>query len=144
MNTVSAFERAIDILLQTNRDDKAIVVELAKRNPDILVAIVDRLNGAGVNYTRWHQEAVYEMIKGNRVNAIKRIREATDLGLKEAKDIADNVNNTILAREPSCGLSHIATYGLTGELKKIHDQLVAAAFGKMPMDLFLGQHWRRA
>jgi ribosomal protein L7/L12 len=38
----------------------------------------------------WKTRAVTELYNGNTINAIKAVREGTDLGLKEAKDLVDS------------------------------------------------------
>jgi ribosomal protein L7/L12 len=84
----------IDLLMTTEIDYKRTVIELAKRHPAIFVKLVST-SKAGVE--PWMADVRECMLVGAKVEAIKTIREKTGMGLKEAKDISDNVQNLMCA-----------------------------------------------
>lgn len=104
------YAEAIELVATKSYDADKVVLELAKLHPSIFVALA-RANPAPVRpaptaafcavadrdpaeHSEMFNSAieVYNHIKsGNKVAAIKEIRMHTELGLKEAKDIADQL-----------------------------------------------------
>lgn len=92
--TTANFKTAIDILMSNKFDARTIAIELAKQHPSIFV----KLATGQPTQTRgelpeimegWYFDAARMILRGERVAAIKAIRENTGYGLKEAKDISD-------------------------------------------------------
>lgn len=109
LSDASPYEKAIDVLL-SGYDSKAIAILLAKKHPAIFLDLhgqsrnttvpsgpIPRAVGAAERdaatpkpFEQWHSDVVNLLRSGgNKVAAIKLIREKTGLGLKEAKDLAD-------------------------------------------------------
>jgi ribosomal protein L7/L12 len=80
------FQRAIEIM-SVSFDAKKIAIALAKEHPEIFVKLYE----ATTIVLGWHREVITAIYQNNFVQAIKTIRENTGVGLKEAKDIADNL-----------------------------------------------------
>jgi len=81
------YAKAIDILVGSTVDYKAICIELAKQNPELFcnLAAPSRSNS-------WQKEVV-DLVRSNQtVSATMLCREKTGFGLKEAKDIIDAVH----------------------------------------------------
>lgn len=85
-----SYKQAIDILMAGDFNARNIAVELAKNYPTIFVKLA---NGVTSKVEQWMIDAHEFMARGAKVEAIKLIRTHTGLGLKEAKDISDNVQN---------------------------------------------------
>lgn len=85
------YAKAIDILMGSPVDFKAICIELAKQQPELFCTLAH--GAAPSNDNAWHLEAIAHMRAGNLVTAIKLCRQQTGFGLKEAKDIIDALRN---------------------------------------------------
>ena len=85
----AAYAQAIEILMQDNVDFRSIVVSLAKQHPEILVEIA----GRKVSAPQWHRDVVAYALSINRVAAVKLYREHTGVGLKEALDVVNHIQN---------------------------------------------------
>ena len=92
---MSAYKQVIDLLMQPDLDHRALVIQIAKDEPTVLIAAAEALK-KHLTLTsptiQWQREVVDLIIGGNKVNAIKTIRKETNFGLKEAKDIADHLH----------------------------------------------------
>jgi ribosomal protein L7/L12 len=95
--SIAAYKRAIEIL-EHELDYKEIVYRIAKNNP---MAFVEAIDGhipqksefwvfAGYEFT-WEQrhDVLLCLQNGEKIQAIKQIRTYLGCGLKEAKDVAD-------------------------------------------------------
>jgi ribosomal protein L7/L12 len=80
------FRRAIEIACSAF-DAKKIATALAKDYPEIFVKLYE----ATTSVQDWHRDVITFAYQGNPVGAIKLVREHTGLGLKEAKDVVDNL-----------------------------------------------------
>jgi ribosomal protein L7/L12 len=85
-NHDGALRRVIEITTSAF-DAQKIAVALAKEYPEIFV----KLHEATTSIQNWHRDVVTAVYQGNPVAAIKLTREKTGLGLKEAKDVIDNL-----------------------------------------------------
>jgi hypothetical protein len=90
MNKSQAYAAAIDLIVQPNIDFKQIVLHLAKTNPVILMRTIESMNGT-FTAEPWMREVLRFLAHENVVGAIKEVRTRTGYGLKEAKDVVDNV-----------------------------------------------------
>ena len=77
------YQCAIDILTWKNTDYREICIALAKTNPK---ALCD-----AANMTPWKLEALRIYYAEGKVPAIKAIRAATGMGLKEAKEAIEDI-----------------------------------------------------
>lgn len=93
-DTINYYMRAIDIIMEGDYDAKAVIRELVKRDPKMFCSIIDERPLA---VEQWHRNVKKFMIDGSVVEAIKLLRQETKLGLREAKDIVDNVQNRLYA-----------------------------------------------
>lgn len=88
--------QAIELLTgPTELNYKQIAIELAKHHPTIFVKLAA---GPSFHAEKWRYEVHDAMCGGRKVEAIKCLRAATGLGLKEAKDICDNIQNHLYPR----------------------------------------------
>lgn len=85
-STASQYSRAIEIAASAF-DAKKIAIALAKHDPVLFVKLFEQTTAV----EPWHGEVITHLYRGEMVQAIKMIRVASGLGLKEAKDIADTV-----------------------------------------------------
>lgn len=75
------YAQAIQVLADAKTDFRALAYEVAKANPKAIAKAAERLDvGFG-----WQKECASLMASGLKVNAIKRCRELTGMGLAEAK-----------------------------------------------------------
>lgn len=75
--------RILDILIEKNHNFETIVIELAKRDPELLIKIVDEMTPAKFPDL---QKILKEQ---GKIQAIKYVRNEAKIGLKEAKDFVD-------------------------------------------------------
>jgi hypothetical protein len=87
--SIRYYAQAIDILMGTPVDFKAMCIELAKQNPELFCHLAAQAAPSKDN--AWHKEALRFMREGNKIGAIKLCREKTGFGLREAKDIIDAI-----------------------------------------------------
>lgn len=91
-----AYKKAIDILAAGSFDANKIAVELAKVNPELFVQIASGKSTA--------EEMLAFAIERHKANGdmfiqtIKDLRTQYGLGLKEAKDIADEAKEKLRRR----------------------------------------------
>lgn len=79
------YAQAIQVLADSKTDFRALAYEVAKANPKAVAKAAERLDvGFG-----WQNECASLMASGLKVQAIKRCREITGMGLKEAKDAVE-------------------------------------------------------
>lgn len=95
--------------------------------PDLRAAVMALFGTLpSVNIEPWHRSAVQYCLNNEAVNSIKTIRAATGLGLKEAKDIHDNLRETLSRQGRTSPPSYIPS-PLSGELLDTYNVLLAAA-----------------
>jgi len=78
-----------------------------------------------VDIKQWHRDVVDQCLSQNAVNAIKIIRAETGFGLKEAKDIHDNLREA-LAQRGRVPASSYMPHALSSDQKEVFDKLIAA------------------
>ena len=100
MNQVGHYQDAITNLTSDEIDYKKTCISIARTNPgvfnngfyDVYGAPEEVLKIAGHNITRTQLDQVLEELKqGKFIQTIKVLRSLTGLGLKEAKDICDEL-----------------------------------------------------
>ena len=78
---------------------KSFMVEFAATYPETFNEIYDVVYNMNYTFTKAEDELTGEekgqIFNGNRVQAIKSIRERTGLGLREAKEIADRYREEV-------------------------------------------------
>lgn len=75
------YAQAIQVLADSKTDFRALAYEVAKLNPKAIAKAAERLDvGFG-----WQKECASLMASGLKIQAIKRCREITGMGLVEAK-----------------------------------------------------------
>lgn len=127
---VRPFAEVIDIVARPlpQAQVERMLTWIAKNEPELFL----RAHKAStvIVSQEWARAIVYDLAHGNKVSAIKATRERTGLGLKEAKDICDNVYGML----PALGFKEILTpaYPSTavipaGANQTTVDMLVAAA-----------------
>lgn len=97
-SNTESYKQAIDILMAGTFDAKAVAVELAKNYPTIFVRLA--ASASAPKEDAWMLSVRAKLVGGQKVEAIKEIRGETGLGLKEAKDMADNAQNRLLMSNP--------------------------------------------
>jgi len=93
MNQVYA--RVIEVLANGNIDLRQIGLELAKAHPLVFLEIASR-----TARPEWAVKVRHEMATGNKIMAIKLLRAAKNLGLKDAKDIVDCMHEDLYQLSP--------------------------------------------
>ncbi len=79
------YAQAIQVLADSKTDFRALVYEVAKANPMAVAKAAQRLEiGFG-----WQKECASLVASGLKIQAIKRCRELTGMGLKEAKEAVE-------------------------------------------------------
>jgi ribosomal protein L7/L12 len=79
------YAQAIQVLANDKTDFRALAYEVAKANPKAVAKAAERLEvGFG-----WQKECASLMASGLKIQAIKRCRELTGMGLKEATDAVE-------------------------------------------------------
>jgi len=76
------YAEAIDIITKDGTDFRALVLEIAKRRPKVVVDAANRPSSM-------EQEILAIAQSGRKLDAIKLWRQRTGDGLKEAKDAVD-------------------------------------------------------
>lgn len=84
--STDVYKQAIEIAASPF-DARKIVIALAKAHPELFV----QLHRQTTTVDPWQREVVTAVYQTNMVGAIKLTREKTGLGLKEAKDVIDNL-----------------------------------------------------
>lgn len=97
-NQVESYQRVIDVITHDEfyRDAKAILLQIAKTNPQIVVDAADTINGCG-KYNGMSKTVIDCLYAGQKIQAIKQHRIDTGLGLKEAKDAVEAVIDKVPA-----------------------------------------------
>ena len=101
---VNWYARALDVLAQdcNDCDSDQIVLEIAKRNPSVLVKAIEAIcqRERGESHPWW--EEFSELVRqGQMARAIKLHREKTGSALKEAKEAHDNERALVFRDELS-------------------------------------------
>mgnify|MGYP000211005712 FL=1 len=79
------YKQAIQVLVDSKTDFRALAYEVAKANPKAVAKAAERLEiGFG-----WQKECASLVASNLKIQAIKRCRELTGMGLKEAKDAVE-------------------------------------------------------
>jgi len=93
---MSAHAEAIEILMNGSPNFRDIGIALAKNCPELFVELHSKIQYVA---PAW-MTTVINFLKGNNiVSAVKETRNATGFGLKESKDICDNVAYCLQLRE---------------------------------------------
>lgn len=103
------YKRVIEILMNEEIDYKRVVVELAKREPEVFLRVVDCAP------VPWMEKAVESIKNGMLIEAIKDARNEADLPLKEAKDLIEKVAFAIFCKHGPGALA--ADYHAIEQLK---------------------------
>lgn len=79
----------VDLLATKDYDADAMVLQLAKTDPKLFCALAKISRPVPV--VAWHALVLHNIATAQYVAAIKELRVATGWGLKEAKDVTDEV-----------------------------------------------------
>ena len=92
-NQIQSYQKVIDVIADVHfdHDARAILLQIAKTNPQIVVAAAEYLKGAPVTTYGVSNAVMDALFAGQKIQAIKQHRTDSGLGLKEAKDAIDNV-----------------------------------------------------
>ena len=83
------FSALIDLLMSGTLDYKKIVTDLIKTQPEVFLQLIDRRS----NVEGWRAEIIDFMRDGKKVDAIRSLRQLMGYGLKDAKDVIDNLQD---------------------------------------------------
>lgn len=89
------YARVIDVLAKGDVDLRQIAIDLAKQEPVIFLELASR-----TARPEWAVKVRSEMAACNKVMAIKLLRAAKNLGLKDAKDIVDCIHEDLYRLSP--------------------------------------------
>lgn len=92
-NQVESYQKVIEVIADVNfdHDARAILVQIAKTSPQVVVDAFEYLKGAPINRYGVSQAVMDELKGGRKIQAIKQHRLETGLGLKDAKDAVEAV-----------------------------------------------------
>lgn len=121
MQAVNSYIEAIELLVNSDVDYKKVCVSLAKQYPDIFVNLAKP-----APVMPWAMTVVEHLENNRYVNAIKQVRESNSLGLKEAKDIVDNLRNLMVSRGYPVQVATYAPPILDAEELRVYQYLVKA------------------
>ena len=79
-----AYKRVIEMLMNQQVDHYTLMVKLAQNYPEIFLELT-------CNAVVWHQTVINLLKTEQNVEAIKIVRKETGYGLKESKDVCDNL-----------------------------------------------------
>jgi hypothetical protein len=88
------YKQAIDLLMNSDLDFRAMIVRLAKEDPETFINLTNKPKKS----EEYLYRVVSEIKNGNKVSAIKILRENTGFMIKESKDIVDNLYVYIRSR----------------------------------------------
>ena len=117
-------ERILDIVA-SGYDAQKIAHALAKKHPTLFLELYQQVAAPVLT---WHKDVVQSLYAGNVVSAIKLMREKTGLGLKEAKDVCDNLRVQMAAMGYMISATGFTAAPLNGDLTKILNELNDTAF----------------
>jgi ribosomal protein L7/L12 len=116
------FAKIVDALTTGAIDYKAIALAILKSNPDVFAEALEA--AIAVAPALPYERNIIDYIRGeNMVGAIKELRTASGLGLKEAKDVIDSLRTQ---------LHHIGRLGYRPQ-----------SLGEPPLDLAQRKHLTR-
>jgi hypothetical protein len=87
------FNQLIDILAKDVFDARAMCLRLAKEFPEMFVTFA---TGTIEPENKEYMTVVKHIVDGAKVSAIKELRALSGTGLKEAKDVVDNIHNILI------------------------------------------------
>lgn len=114
------YRQVIALIMDEKIDYRRVVQRLAQDYPDILLKVMNEKED-------WQREVVEEVYHRNKISAIKRLREATWLGLKEAKDIVENLEVAFCnkyAHRPRPQYNATPVVCMSNETRGIFDKLL--------------------
>jgi ribosomal protein L7/L12 len=101
----------IDILANKKYNAEQMVIDLAKQDPYLFVQLATSTKSIETNdnvtVSAGALRILQLIVARDHINAIKSVRTHYDLGLKEAKDIADNLRDYLT----SCGVMDFESMG---------------------------------
>lgn len=115
-----SYKQVIDILTTADVDYKAIALELAKDNPGMFL----RYHNKKRFVPQWIKEVIDFLKNEKKVEAIRTLRAETKIGLKEAKDICDHLQNK-LAKHGFCKFMPYDLNFLNSECETIYEKVVS-------------------
>ena len=126
--TSIAYQAAIDLLMADRLDYKELIVRFAKSDPVRFVALV---NGPRVEaeVSADIRNILGCLLANRKVDCIKSIRVKYGCGLKEAKDVCDNLQDYLSTRCDQIASYSGAGYNaqqIFGQQVKIFNEIIAA------------------
>jgi ribosomal protein L7/L12 len=115
----AAYQQIIKLFAEGQVDFKAVATRLAQQEPEMFLCMVD----AEANEP-WMREAMAHMRENHKVECIKVIRTRTGLGLKEAKEIADHLQNFVSRERGSIVRAYGDATELHGKDALLYTQLI--------------------
>ncbi len=102
----AAFAKVIALIASGRVEYRDVCIALSQENPELFVKLVEQVqqltaNGVSVQHQKaapWVHDVCHE-IEHNFISAIKIYRAASGNGLKDAKDVIDNVREQLLMRQ---------------------------------------------
>lgn len=101
------YARAIDILMEGGINAKAMVIAIAKKNPQLFCELYDSCDPEAQERADLDRQLIALLSAGKIVEAIKLRRSKTGEGLKEAKGYCDELRSK-MARDAEHELGSVA------------------------------------
>lgn len=89
---INPYQQAIGIIA-AGYDATKIAVALAQKHPQIFIELFRETNTPPPD--KWMQDLIGMLYRKEVVTAIKYLRDKTGIGLKEAKDVCDNLREAM-------------------------------------------------
>lgn len=81
------YKQVVNILWRDEYNHDDVLEIIAREFPDVFIQAVMMSQAPG---EVWKRKAEYFIEQGQKISAIRTVREGTDWGLREAKDWVDN------------------------------------------------------
>lgn len=89
MDQIESYKHVLDIIANMPIDN-SLLLQIAKDNPSAVVNAHKALHGKGE--PAYYKEVIEYLHDGHKISAIKMVHEQTGMGLKEAKEEVERID----------------------------------------------------
>lgn len=135
-----AYAQVIDVLTCGDVDYKSVAIALAKACPEVFMEIVGGKHTSSIQnsteYSKFNAEILHLMQSNQKVSAVKKCREVTGMGLKEAKDYVEDIEASRPVKMPLCFDGPVAA---THNIESIRNAMAKALTGAERVPKYAGE-----